>query len=111
MVKYHIPLNYLRILLVGKGKKYSETPSTSTLPAVQGWETPSTPPVINLRHIHRFYKLKPVWLIIAINVNGAPSSPYVVLLMFRGIVFVVNPKKIFILISSLIVNKLRYTKI
>ena len=37
MVKYYIPLNYPRILLVGK--KYSETPSTSTLPAVHGWET------------------------------------------------------------------------
>ena len=35
MVQYHIPLNYLRILLVGK--KYSETPSTSILPAVQGF--------------------------------------------------------------------------
>ena len=37
MVKYHIPLNYPRILLVGK--KYSETPSISTLPAVHGWES------------------------------------------------------------------------
>ena len=30
-------LNYPRILLVGK--KYCETPSTFTLPAVHGWET------------------------------------------------------------------------